>query len=1248
MDLGAFYDLSDIKLWHYFGDERKYKDVVVQVSSDPAFAADVTTVYNNDTDNSAGLGAGTDAEYAETSLGHNIQFDKVNARYVRLYSSGSNMNSSNHYVEVEIYGLAHPTSVSLSKTTMNLEVGGANTLTASVMPLNTTYKSVAWFSSDASIATVSPDGVVTGVKPGTAAITATAADGGLKAACEVKVTGLPKNLSAGKLFSSNVFKDLARITDGSKSTGTFAEDYPLGGGLQYVQMDLGAYYDLSKIKLWHYYGDGRKYNDVIVMVSNDPTFAAEATTAYSNDGDNSAGFGAGTDAAYAETSAGLTIKIDMVNARYVRLYSNGSDKNANNHYVEAEVYGFDGPVVHPAELTLSKGTASLEAGETSALTAKVMPLNTTDKSVAWSSSDTSIATVSPDGVVTGVKAGTATITATAADGGQKAACEVKVTGMPKNLSAGRLFSSTVFKGLVSITDGSKSTGAFADDYPSGGGLQYVEMDLGAYYDLSKIKLWHYYGDGRKYNDVIVRVSNDPTFASDATTVYSNDGDNSAGLGAGTDAAYAETSAGLTIKIDMVNARYVRLYSNGSDKNANNHYVEAEVYGFDGQVVHPAGLTLNKGTAALEVGETSALTAKIMPLNTTDKSVTWSSSDTSVATVSGTGTVTGIKAGTATITATAVDGGQKAACVVKVTAVSKNLSAGTMFTSTLFSSISSITDGNKSTGAFADDYPSGGGLQYVEMDLGAYYDLSKIKLWHYYGDGRKYNDVIVRVSNDPTFAAEATTVYSNDGDNSAGFGAGTDAAYAETSAGMTIPIDMVNARYVRLYSSGSDKNANNHYVEAEVYGFDGPVVHPAGLTLNKGTAALEVGETSALTAKVMPLNTTDKSVAWSSSNASVATVSGTGTVTGVKAGTATITATAADGGQKAACVVKVTAVSKNLSTGRLFTSPIFKDLTSITDGNKNTGAFADDYPLGGGLQYVQMDLGSYCDLSRIKLWHYYGDGRKYNDVVVRVSSDPTFAADVTTVYNNDSDNSAGFGAGTDADYSETSAGLTIPIDMVNARYVRLYSNGSDKNNSNHYVEAEVYGFANELIMGAQAATAEQMAEYSLSKNPSPKINCTMIELAQMFLEEGKIEGVRGDIAFAQACKETGYFAYGGSALPEWNNYSGLGVTGVTYNPATATETQFTTGVTVIKDSGGNSVGTKFSEPRLGVRAQIQHLKGYATPAPLKQALVDPRYSLISKGIAPKWADLNNRWAVPGAGYGQDILRIYELITLVAIS
>ena len=106
----------------------------------------------------------------------------------------------------------------------------------------------------------------------------------------------------------------------------------------------------------------------------------------------------------------------------------------------------------------------------------------------------------------------------------------------------------------------------------------------------------------------------------------------------------------------MNARYVRFYSNGSSMNGSNHYVEAEIYGAKGAAVHPTSVSLSKTTYTLIMGETHTLSANVMPLNTTDKNVTWSSSDVSVARVSDSGMVSGIKAGTATITATTVEGG----------------------------------------------------------------------------------------------------------------------------------------------------------------------------------------------------------------------------------------------------------------------------------------------------------------------------------------------------------------------------------------------------------------------------------------------------------------------------------------------------------------------------------------------------------------------------------------------------------------
>jgi RHS repeat-associated protein/uncharacterized repeat protein (TIGR01451 family) len=110
-----------------------------------------------------------------------------------------------------------------------------------------------------------------------------------------------------------------------------------GTGIQYLQVDLGEAYYVNQVKLWHYFDDGRTYRDVIVMLCPDSACASK-TIVFNNDGNNSAGFGTGTDAEYAETSNGKSITFSAVSARYVRLYSNGSNADTGNHYVEVKVW----------------------------------------------------------------------------------------------------------------------------------------------------------------------------------------------------------------------------------------------------------------------------------------------------------------------------------------------------------------------------------------------------------------------------------------------------------------------------------------------------------------------------------------------------------------------------------------------------------------------------------------------------------------------------------------------------------------------------------------------------------------------------------------------------------------------------------------------------------------------------------------------------------------------------------------------
>jgi len=104
IDLEAECNIFAILVWHYHGEARVYRDVVVQVADDADFITNVRTIYNNDYDNSAGLGIGKDKEYFETYEGRLIKAKGVKARYVRLYSKGNTANDMNHYTEVEVYG----------------------------------------------------------------------------------------------------------------------------------------------------------------------------------------------------------------------------------------------------------------------------------------------------------------------------------------------------------------------------------------------------------------------------------------------------------------------------------------------------------------------------------------------------------------------------------------------------------------------------------------------------------------------------------------------------------------------------------------------------------------------------------------------------------------------------------------------------------------------------------------------------------------------------------------------------------------------------------------------------------------------------------------------------------------------------------------------------------------------------------------------------------------------------------------
>lgn len=104
IDLEESREIAAVWVWHYHSQARAYHDVIVQVSDDPDFASGVVTLFNNDYDESAGLGRGNDRPYVESRFGLLVDGKQSKARYVRLYSSGNTATDMNHYIEVEVYG----------------------------------------------------------------------------------------------------------------------------------------------------------------------------------------------------------------------------------------------------------------------------------------------------------------------------------------------------------------------------------------------------------------------------------------------------------------------------------------------------------------------------------------------------------------------------------------------------------------------------------------------------------------------------------------------------------------------------------------------------------------------------------------------------------------------------------------------------------------------------------------------------------------------------------------------------------------------------------------------------------------------------------------------------------------------------------------------------------------------------------------------------------------------------------------
>ena len=427
------------------------------------------------------------------------------------------------------------------------------------------------------------------------------------------------------------------------------------------------------------------------------------------------------------TDAACPNQSESIKDKAAHIYDDDADTTCN---ICGYVRTVTPEIVPVSQITLNKAEASISVGNSETLTATVAPENAANKALTWASSDEDVATVAPDGTVTAVKAGAATITATAADGsGKSAVCKVTVTG-----------------------------------------------------DTTPPAHEHSYGD------------------------WSKDGTNH---------WHECTDANCPNQSESIKDTAAHIYDDDADTTCN---ICGYVRTVTPEIVPVSQITLNKAEASISVGNSETLTATVAPENAANKALTWASSDEDVATVAPDGTVTAVKAGAATITATAADGsGKSAVCKVTVTG-----------------------------------------------------DTTPPAHEHRYGD------------------------WSKDGTNH--WHECTDADCPDQS-------ESIKDKAAHIYDDDADTTCN---ICGYVRTVTPEIVPVSQITLNKAEASISVGNSETLTATVAPENAANKALTWASSDEDVATVAPDGTVTAVKAGAATITATAADGsGKSAVCKVTVT-------------------------------------------------------------------------------------------------------------------------------------------------------------------------------------------------------------------------------------------------------------------------------------------------------------------------------------------------------
>ncbi len=347
--------------------------------------------------------------------------------------------------------------------------------------------------------------------------------------------------------------------------------------------------------------------------------------------------------------------------------------------------------------------------------------------------------------------------------------------------------------------------------------------------------------------------------------------------------------------------------------------------FTTKAIAVTGVSLSKTSLTMTEGDTQTLTATITPSNASNKNVTWTSSNSTVASVDASGNVTALKAGTATITVRTSDGGYTSQCsitvnakVYPVTGISLSKTSLTMTegdTQTLTATITPSNASNKnvtwtSSNSSVASVDANGNVTAlkagtstitVRTNDGGYTSQCSITVNAkvYPVTGVSLSKTSLTMTEGDTQTLTATITPSNASNKSVSWTSSNSTVASVDANGKVTALKAGTATITVRTSDGGYTSQCSITVNAKVY----PVT---GISLSKTSLTMTEGDTQTLTATITPSNASNKSVSWTSSNSSVASVDASGNVTALKAGTATITVRTSDGGYTSQCSITVNA------------------------------------------------------------------------------------------------------------------------------------------------------------------------------------------------------------------------------------------------------------------------------------------------------------------------------------------------------